>query len=77
MDVYTLLDSDKIEQLQLEAARIITGLTCYCGKHVLYYETGWKTLSQIWQNRKLIIHNDLVPNYLRDLLPPINYHLSL
>ena len=38
-------DADKLEQLQFEVARIITGLPKFASKESLYYETGWATLS--------------------------------
>jgi hypothetical protein len=36
---------DKLEQLQFEAARIITGhgLPKFASKKSLYFETGWET----------------------------------
>ncbi len=43
----------KLELLQLEAARIITGLTKFSSKESLYYETGWQTLAERRKNRKL------------------------
>jgi hypothetical protein len=36
-------DSDKIEKIQLEAARIVTGLRKFSSLEVLYFETGWET----------------------------------
>jgi hypothetical protein len=38
-------DNDRLEKLQLEAARIVTGLTVYSSRESLYQETGWETLS--------------------------------
>jgi hypothetical protein len=38
-------NADKLNQLQLEAARIITGLPKFPSKRSLYFETGWETLS--------------------------------
>ena len=37
-------DADKLEQLQFEAARIITGLPKFASKESLYFEIGWETL---------------------------------
>ena len=34
-------DADKLEQLQFEAARIITGLPKFASKESVYFETGW------------------------------------
>jgi hypothetical protein len=36
-------DADKLELLQFEAARIITGLPKFASKESLYFETGWET----------------------------------
>ena len=41
-DNCTVVDADRLEQLQLEAARIVTGLTSYATLHSLYAETGWE-----------------------------------
>ena len=38
-------DADELEQLQFEAARIITGLPKFASKESLYFETGWETSS--------------------------------
>jgi hypothetical protein len=32
---------DRLEKLQLEAARIVEGLTVYSSRDSLYQETGW------------------------------------
>ena len=66
-------DTDRIEKLQLEAARIVTGLTVLASKESLYFETGWEPLSTRRQNCQLLtvfkIHNNLAPNYLIDIFP--------
>jgi len=36
--------TDKLEKLQLEAARIVTGLPAYASRDSLYLETGWEKL---------------------------------
>ena len=65
-------DANKLEQLQLEAARIITGLPTFASKESLYFETGWETLSCRRRRRKLTlfhkIHNNIAPEYLNDCL---------
>ena len=43
---------DKLEQLQLEAARIVTGLTAYSSKDSVYHETGWGKLSSRRERKK-------------------------
>ena len=61
--------STKLEKLQLDAARIVTGLPIFTNT------TGWATLSSRRHNRKLQlfynIKNGHAPNYLRELIPPI------
>jgi hypothetical protein len=39
------MNADRLEKINLEAARIITGLTIYLSKASLYRETGWEKLS--------------------------------
>ena len=66
--------STKLEKLQLDAARIVTGLPIFTKTDKLYSETGWTTLSSRRHNRKLQlfynIKNEHAPNYLRELIPP-------
>jgi hypothetical protein len=44
-------DIEKLEKIQLEAARIVTGLTKYASKDSLYFETGWETLANRRETR--------------------------
>ncbi len=64
---------EKLEKLQLEAARIVTGLPTYCSRCYLYYETGWEKLAERRKNRKLSlfykINSGQVPLYLSKKLP--------
>jgi hypothetical protein len=46
---------NKIEKIQLEAARIVTGLTKFASLEALYFETGWETLAERRRQRKLTI----------------------
>lgn len=73
-------EKEKLEKIQLEAARIVTGLTKFASKEALYFETGWEILADRRKNRKLIIfykmHNHLCPSYLYDCLPPLVSNLS-
>jgi hypothetical protein len=66
--------SDKLEKLQLNAARIITGLPIFTKSEYLYAETGWETLSERRYRRKLQlffnIKSGVAPEYLRHLVPP-------
>ena len=68
-------DIEELEKIQLEAARIVTGLTKFANKDSLYFETGWETLVNRRKNRKLTIfykiHNKLCPPYLINCLPPV------
>jgi hypothetical protein len=50
-------DNDRLEKLQLEAARIVTGLTAYLSWVSLYQENGGEQLShttQEYSNKDLI-----------------------
>ena len=66
--------SNKLEKLQLEAARIITGLPIFTKTDSLYFETGWEPLHSRHQRRKLqlfyTIYKGLAPHYLHDLISP-------
>ena len=52
-DSCTVVDVGRLEQLQLEAARIVTGLTAYASLSSLYAETGWGKLNPRGKIRKL------------------------
>ena len=72
-DSCTVADAGRLEQLQLEAARIVTGLTAYAILSSLYAETGWEKLNTRRKIRKLSLFYNIVkgdtPDYLCDLLP--------
>ncbi|KAK3095789.1 hypothetical protein FSP39_019145 [Pinctada imbricata] len=72
-DNITIYDSERLEKFQLEAGRIVTGLPLYSSRASIYFETGWEILKTRRQNKKLClmykIYNNLVPNYLSDLVP--------
>ena len=56
-------NSQKLEQLQLEAASIVTGLPIFTKTEIVYIETGWELLSVRRKKRKLqLIYNILVVN---------------
>ena len=67
-DCSTQADANRLEQVQLNAARIVTGLPVFASLDSLYYETGWETLSQRRTNKKLTlmfkIVNNETPGYL-------------
>ena len=73
LDGCNMTDANRLEQVQLNAARIVTGLPIFASKRALYYETGWKTLAERRKVRKLCLMNKIVnndtPTYLNDLLP--------
>ena len=67
-------DSEKIEKkIQLEAARIVTGLTTFSSLEALYFETGWETLAERRRQRKLTtfyqMHNTIntIVNHILNL----------
>ena len=69
------VNSDRIERIQLEAARIVTGLTAYASTESIFTETGWESLKCRREQRKLVLFYKIVngdcPEYLTDLLPPL------
>jgi hypothetical protein len=70
---YILTDSERLEQFELKAARILTGLTSCASLLSIYKETGWEKLSVRREKRKLSLLYDIVsgqsPDYLQDVLP--------
>ena len=64
---------NKLENVQLDAVRIVTGGTKLTGLNRLYEETKWEKLSNRRQNHKLILFhklkNNRTPQYLLDLIP--------
>ena len=44
LDGCSILDTDKLEKVQLYAARIVTGVPNLALKESLYFETGWEPL---------------------------------
>ena len=78
-------DEHQLENIQLAAARIVTGAMRTTANVKLYEETGWETLSKRRERNKLIfmykIVNNLSPNYFQNLIPniptpetPVNYN---
>ena len=65
-------ESSRLEQVQLNTARIVTGLPIFASLNSLYYETGWDTLAERQKYKKLNlmykIVNNKSPSYLSDLL---------
>lgn len=74
-DGCSLQDSNSLEKLQNEAARIVTGLTRSVSLDKLYRECGWPSLADRRKQQKMNFMyrsmNDLVPSYITDLIPPV------
>jgi hypothetical protein len=66
-------ESEKLEELQFNAARIVTGLTLLASMESLYLETGWEPLNHRKKLTRLKtmykVDKQLTPNYLRDIFP--------
>jgi hypothetical protein len=65
----TIEQSNTIESIQLEAARIVIGATQLCAIAILYQDLqSWQKLSERRKYHKLALfykmNNNLVPNYL-------------
>jgi len=78
------INSDRLEKVQLEAVRIVTGLPSFASINSIYIETGWEKLKTRREVRKLVLFykivNGQVPDYLTELVPPTvadtnNYNL--
>ena len=72
-DNSTILLVHKIESVQIEAARIVTGGTKLTSVDSLYKETGWQRLTERREIHRLTyfykMANDLTPPYLSNILP--------
>ena len=73
MDLQCGIIVDRLEKVQTEAARIVTGLTSYASLDSIYCETGWEKLIVRREDKKLnlfykIINNE-APEYLSELMP--------
>jgi hypothetical protein len=68
-------DNDRLEKIQLEAARISPGLTAFSSRDSVYKETGWEKISSRRERKKLCLMYNMyhghAPSYLCDLLPPL------
>ena len=67
-------EEDKLEKVQLEAARLVTGLPLFTSKEYLYLETGWETLAKRRESRKLNLFHKIfhynAPDYLNEIIEP-------
>ena len=48
-------NSNKFDLLQLEAARIVTGLPIFASSILIYKELGWESLAERRKRRKFTI----------------------
>ena len=68
-------DKTALERFQNESARIDTGLTRSTSIANLYKECGWDSLAKRRQFQKMCFmykcSNDLVPDYISDIIPPL------
>jgi len=66
--------SQRLEAIQVDAARTCTGAFISTSTNLLLSELGWSTLTERRKTHKLIYYykivNGLTPHYLHDLLPP-------
>ena len=66
-------ESDLLEHVQYEAAKIVTGAMKGTSKHRLMQEIGWEDLKTRRAIHKLLLYfkivNNLCPSYLTNLLP--------
>ena len=70
----------RIEQIQIEAALIVTGATRSCSRSKLLEDTGWISLEKRRYNHRLLTFFKMlkkdVPLYLKDLVPPTVHQVS-
>ena len=55
-DNCTQYESNELEKIQIEAARIVTGATKLVILHSLYTETGWESLTSRREKHKLTLY---------------------
>ena len=74
-DGCSIYDRDALEKLQLEAARVVTGLTRSVSLANLFNEIGWVSLSDRRKIQKLTIvfkhRQGLLPDYLSNIFPAL------
>ena len=73
-------DSQTLQIIQNEAARLVTGLTRSVSLENLFKECGWTTLSkrrqQHWLSFMYKVNNGIVTSYIHDLIPPLVSEIS-
>ena len=74
-DNITKYEEQDLENVQIEAARIVTGTTKLVSINKLYIETGWETLKTRRLKHKLVLYFkmklNISPSYLCSLVPPV------
>ena len=77
----TQYESNELDKIQNEAARIVTGATKLASIDFLHTETGWETLGPRRKIHKLTMFykmkNGLCPDYLGSLVPATVRHNTL
>ena len=72
-DSCTQYEKQKLDKIQNEAARIVTGATILVSLQSLYQEVGWESLQDRRLKHKLNLffkmQHDLTPDYLSSLVP--------
>ena len=66
-------NSELLERVQIEAARINTGLRVNSSKSNLYKELVWEPLQARWTNKLTLFYesiNGIAPQYISDLIKP-------
>ncbi len=73
-DYMTDQDCTLLENVQLAAARVVTGAIRYTSHAKIYEECGWDTLKSRRENHKLALFHKIIykdsPRYLQDHIPP-------
>ena len=73
-------NSDILDKIQNEAARIVTGLTRSISLDNLYRKCGWLSLAERRRQKKLNfmfkVHHGQVPTYISDLISPLVRDIS-
>ena len=64
--------SDRLEKVQTEAARIVTGLTSYASLDSIYCETGWEKLTVRREVKKLNLFYKIINNEAPEYLSRVN-----
>ena len=74
-DNCTLQETEELEKIQLEAARIVTGTTKLVSLRELYKETGWEKLEVRRKKHKLTKFYSIItgqsPDYLQEHIPQL------